>query len=185
MKVSRERMAEHREKILEAAARLFRERGFADVSVREVMEAAGLTHGGFYGHFSSKDELIARTLEQVLQQSAPRERDLARYAEAYLSAGHCRDVAGGCPTAALGAESVRQGAEARAAMTAGIRHQVEHFSEAAPGDSLAERRRVAIGSWSALVGALVLARVSDDPQLSEEILAGTRAFVGAKARRRR
>lgn len=171
MRVSREQMAQNREKILESAARLFRERGFDAVTVREVMEAAGLTHGGFYGHFASKDELVARTLEHVLARTKPTERDLGRYAEAYLSDAHCRNLAEGCATAALGAETVRQGAEARAAMTAGIRQQIEHFS---PSD---DARRVAIGSWAAMVGALVLSRLSDDPALSKEILKETRGFL--------
>ena len=66
MKVTREQVVENRRKILEAAGRLFREKGFEAVSVAEVMNAAGLTHGGFYGHFQSKDDLIAQTLEHVL-----------------------------------------------------------------------------------------------------------------------
>lgn len=66
MKVSREQMAENRRRILDAASRLFREKGFDAVSVAEVMKAAGLTHGGFYGHFSSKDDLIAQTLAHAL-----------------------------------------------------------------------------------------------------------------------
>jgi TetR/AcrR family transcriptional regulator, transcriptional repressor for nem operon len=185
MRVSREQMAKHREEILEAAARLFRERGFDAVTVREVMEAAGLTHGGFYGHFASKDELIAKTLEHVLDRVAPTERDLGRYAEAYLNDSHCRNLAEGCPTAALGAETVRQGPEARAAMTASIRRQVEHFSPSAAGASAAEQRRVAIASWSAMVGALVLARLSDDPALSKEILSSTRGFLSDAAGRKR
>lgn len=187
MRVSREKMSEHREKILESAAALFRERGFDGVSVRDVMEAAGLTHGGFYGHFASKDELIARTLEHALVRAAPTEQDLGRYAEQYLSSAHCEDLAGGCPTAALGAETVRQGTEARAAMTAGIRHQLEHFGGATRGATEAEQRRAAIGSWAAMVGALVLARLSDDPALSDEILEETRGFLkdARHARRRR
>lgn len=136
------------------------------------MEAAGLTHGGFYGHFASKDQLVARTLEHALLRTEPTERDLASYAKRYLSSSHCRDLAGGCPTAALGAETVRQGSEARAAMTAGIRHQLERFSA-----DESESRRVAIGSWAAMVGALVLSRLSDDETLSEEILTETRRFL--------
>jgi TetR/AcrR family transcriptional regulator, transcriptional repressor for nem operon len=179
MKVSRQQVAEHREKILEAASRLFRERGFAAVTVREVMEAAGLTHGGFYGHFASKEELIAHSLTHALTHSAPRERDLGRYVGGYLSAAHRENLAGGCATAALGAETVRQTPAARAAMTAGIKQQLEHFSEGAPGSTASERRRAVIGSWSAMVGALILSRLSDDPELSAELLRETRAFLNA------
>jgi TetR/AcrR family transcriptional repressor of nem operon len=176
MKVSREQMAENRRRILEAASRLFRARGFEAVTVAEVMQAAGLTHGGFYGHFRSKDELIAAAVGQALAQ-APQPRSLADYADAYLSPGHCRDLAGGCATAALATETARQTPEARAEMTSGLRLQLDRLAAVAPGGSIAERRRAAIGGWSAMVGALVLARMSEDPALSEEILRETRVWM--------
>src|SRR5262245_19371914 len=76
MKVTREQVAENRQKILEAASRLFRDRGYDGVTVAEVMGAAGLTHGGFYGHFASKDELIAETLAVALARSAHSDADV-------------------------------------------------------------------------------------------------------------
>src|SRR5918993_581993 len=90
MRVSRKQVAENRRKILEAAGRLFRAKGFEAVTVAEVMRAAGLTHGGFYGHFGSKDDLIAQTLAHALlvgeeRQGSRDEVDLARYAASYLS----------------------------------------------------------------------------------------------------
>src|SRR5215211_1568681 len=103
MRVSREQVAENRRKILEAAGRLFRERGFEAVTVAEVMQAAGLTHGGFYRHFKSKDDLIAQTLAHALADDAAGETDLARYARDYLSPAHRDNVTGGCPVAGLGA----------------------------------------------------------------------------------
>ena len=185
MRVSRERLAENRRRILEAAGRLFRAKGFEAVTVAEVMQAAGLTHGGFYGHFRSKDDLIAQTLAHTLlagenRRRSPAEIDLARYAASYLSPRHRDDLAGGCPTAGLGAETIRQSPEARAAMTAGLRRQIELLSESAPGADPAERRRAAIGSWAAMVGAVILARLSDDPRLSDEVLEETRAWLGGK-----
>lgn len=185
MRVSRERLAENRRRILEAAGRLFRAKGFEAVTVAEVMQAAGLTHGGFYGHFRSKDDLIAQTLAHTLlagenRRRSPAEIDLARYAASYLSPRHRDDLAGGCPTAGLGAETIRQSPEARAAMTAGLRRQIELLSESAPDADPAERRRAAIGSWAAMVGAVILARLSDDPRLSDEVLEETRAWLGGK-----
>src|SRR5215217_1400402 len=182
MRVSREQMVENRHRILDAASRLFREKGFDAVSVAEVMRAAGLTHGGFYGHFGSKDDLIAQTLAYALLAGEDRQRsraevDLARYAAGYLSPRHRDDLTGGCPTAGLGAETIRQSPEARAAMTAGLRRRIELLSEGAPGASAAEKRRVAIGSWAAMVGAVILARLSDDPRLSDEVLEQTRAWI--------
>ncbi|RDJ27880.1 TetR/AcrR family transcriptional regulator [Bosea caraganae] len=183
MKVSREQVALNRQKILEEAGRLFRARGFEAVTVAEVMKAAGLTHGGFYGHFASKDDLIAQTLTHALLASAPGEIDLPSFTEAYLSPDHCADLAGGCATAGLGAETIRQSPEARAAMTAGLRRQVERFSRSAPGATEEEKRQAGIGSWAAMVGAVILARLSDDPKLSGEILEQTRAWIVRDAAR--
>jgi TetR/AcrR family transcriptional regulator, transcriptional repressor for nem operon len=177
MKVTREQAAENRSHILEAAGRLFRERGFEGVSVAEVMQAAGLTHGGFYGHFKSKDDLIAQTLAALTSPGQAADRDLAAYAAGYLAPEHWRDVAGGCPVAALGAEAGRATPEAKAAMTAGLRRQIDALARTAPGETAAARRQSAIASWAAMVGAVVLARMSDDPALSEEVVTATRAQI--------
>ena len=180
MKVTREQMAEHRRTILEEASRLFRAKGFDSVTVAEVMQAAGLTHGGFYGHFKSKDELIAATLAHTLVPN-PAPVDFAGFTKRYLSPRHRDDLAGGCPTAGLGPETIRQSPEARAAMTEGLRTTIERLSGDAPGARAEARRRAAIGSWCAMVGAVVLARISDDPALSNEMLSETRAWMEAKS----
>ena len=179
MRVTREQMAEHRRKILESAGKLFRAKGFDAVTVAEVMQAAGLTHGGFYGHFKSKDDLIAETLAQAL---APGESsgDLAAFTKRYLSPRHRDDFAGGCSTAGPAAETIRQVPAVRSAMTAGLSDTIERFSRLSPGATPAERRRNAIGQWAAMVGALVLARSSDDLKLSDEILSATRAWLEEK-----
>ena len=182
MKVSREQVAANRQTILDAAGHLFRAQGFEKVTVADVMKAAGLTHGGFYGYFKSKDDLIAQTLAHVFAEG-PAEIDLARYAESYLSQRQCQNVAGGCPTAALGSEATRQTPEARAAMTKGLRQHIERLSRSAKGKTAAEKRRAAIGSYAAMVGAMIMARFSDDPKLSEELLAQTRAWIAGAAMR--
>jgi TetR/AcrR family transcriptional repressor of nem operon len=176
MKVSREQVASNRQKILEAAGSLFKSRGFDAVTVADVMQAAGLTHGGFYGYFKSKDDLIANTLAHAFA-GAPTELDLAHTAESYLSVRHCQNVADGCPVAALACETSRQTPEARAAMTLGLRQQIERLAAGAHGKTSAEKRQAAIGGWAAMVGAVIMARYSDDPKLSEEILAQTRAWI--------
>jgi len=181
MKVSREQVATNRQRILAAAARLFKSRGFEAVTVAEVMQAAGLTHGGFYGYFKSKDELIAQTLAHMVA-GAPTKLDLAELAQSYLSARHLQSVADGCPVAALGCETARQTAEARAAMTQGLRLQIERLSAGAKGKTAAEKRQAAMGGWAAMVGAMMMARYSDDPQLSAELLAQTRAWVVGRQR---
>jgi TetR/AcrR family transcriptional regulator, transcriptional repressor for nem operon len=180
MRVSRQQVAENRHKILEAASRLFRAKGFEAVTVAEIMKVADLTHGAFYGHFASKDDLIAQALAHVLATGSATESDLADFATSYLSPDHREDLAGGCAVAALGAETIRQNPVARAAMTVGLRRQIAALSAGASGADPDERRQAAIGSWAAMVGALILARLSDDPQLSDEILAKTRAWIGDK-----
>src|ERR1700738_1629169 len=180
MKVSREQVAANRQTILEAAGHLFRAQGFERVTVADVMKAAGLTHGGFYGYFKSKDDLIAQTLAHVFAEG-PAEIDLARYAESYLPQRQCQNVAGGCATAARGSETTRQTPEARAAMTKGLRQHIERLSRSAKGKTAAEKRRAAIGSWAEIVGATIMARFSDDPKLSEELLAQTRAWIAGAA----
>ncbi|MBS1181573.1 MAG: transcriptional regulator [Proteobacteria bacterium] len=79
MKVSREQMAENRVRILDATSRLFREKGFEAVTVADVMKAAGLTHGGFYGHFASKDDLVAQSLAHSLKASTGKAVDLPAF----------------------------------------------------------------------------------------------------------
>lgn len=181
MKVSREQVAANRQKILEAAGTLFRERGFEAVTVAEVMQAAGLTHGGFYGHFKSKDDLIAQCLKRGAEADPSEGIDLLRYADAYLSADHLGDVGGGCLMAGLGPDTLRQGPEARAAMTASLRCQLARLSKGAPGTTAGKKRRAAIGGWSAMVGAMILARISEDPDLAAEMLAETRAWIAEQA----
>jgi TetR/AcrR family transcriptional regulator, transcriptional repressor for nem operon len=178
MRVSRGQVTENRRTILEAAGQLFRERGFEAVTVAEVMKAAGLTHGGFYGYFRSKDELIAEALaEAVTRTTTGPLGDLATYAAGYLSGSHRDDLARGCPTAALAAETIRQTAGARTEMTKGLKQQIERFSRVAPGENAAQKRRTAIGSWAA-----ILARASDDPALSDEVLDQTRAWLKAQVK---
>ena len=177
MKVSREQMRQNRERILQAAARLFRERGFDGVSVAEIMQAAGLTHGGFYGHFESKDALIKEAMAQAMPATRSRRagsQSTADFADAYLSPRHRDNRADGCPVAGLGSEAARASADVRAGLTKSIQEQIERFSAASPGATAATRRRAGIAAYAAMVGALTLARVVDDVKLSEEILAATR-----------
>jgi len=175
MKVSREQMGENRRRILDAAGRLFRDRGFEAVTVAEVMREAGLTHGGFYGHFRSKDDLIAAALAELVVASEPGPLALPAFAARYLSPAHRDDPASGCPVAALASDMIRQAPEARAAMTEGLRRQIARLTDGAAEPESA--RQAAIGSWAAMVGAMILARMSDDPALSDEVLAQTRAWI--------
>jgi TetR/AcrR family transcriptional repressor of nem operon len=184
MRVSREHVAENRRTILDAAGRLFRERGYDAVTVADIMQAAGLTHGGFYGYFKSKEALMAGALADVLARRPEPSGDLASYAAGYLSRAHRDNRAAGCPTAALAAETVRLTGGARTEMTTGLRRQIDRLSRLAPGTDAARKRRAAIGGWAAMVGAMILARVSDDPALSNEVLDQTQAWLAEQVKDR-
>jgi TetR/AcrR family transcriptional repressor of nem operon len=179
MKVSREQAAANRERIVEVAGKLFRERGFDGIGVADLMKAAGLTHGGFYGHFKSKDDLAAQACGRVLAHSSQR---WVRRAEVsagdaraelikqYLSEAH-RDASGsGCVLAALGSDAGRQGRAIRHALTEGLGSLVGVLTKLAPGRSRAAKRKQALADMAQMVGAVVLARAVDDPALSKEIL---------------
>ncbi|HSI17489.1 MAG TPA: TetR/AcrR family transcriptional regulator [Sphingomonas sp.] len=175
-------MGENRRRILDAASRLFRDKGFDAVSVAEVMKAAGLTHGGFYGHFDSKDDLIAQTIAHALPGEASDGEgadggDIRTYLRAYLSPEHRDDAANGCPTAGLAADIRHQTPSARLAMSQGLKSQIDRVGKALPESSPSDRRRVAIGSWAAMVGAVILARSVDDPAFADEILEQTRIWI--------
>jgi TetR/AcrR family transcriptional repressor of nem operon len=180
MKVSRERVLESRKLILEAAGRLFRERGFASVTVSEVMKAAGLTHGGFYGYFKSKEDLIAQSLADLLERADIPPGEIGTIARQYLSPDHRDNWGLGCPVAALAPETIRSGSSARAEMTAGLERRIDGLARAVHASGEALGRRAAIGSLAAMVGALILARASEDAALSNEILDETSAWLGAQ-----
>jgi TetR/AcrR family transcriptional repressor of nem operon len=179
MKVSREQVVENRRRILDAAARLFRERGFDNVTVAEVMSAAGLTHGGFYGHFDSKEALInaAMAHEQAAPRGRPPLENAGRYADTYLSRQHRDNIGVSCPFSALGTEAARASPAIRHTLTESLRGQIDTFSAASDGATPQERRRNAIATLSTLVGGMVLARLVDDDRLSDEVLAAARASL--------
>ena len=186
MKVTRQQAAQNRERILDAAAQLFRERGFEGIGVADLMKEAGLTHGGFYGHFSSKDDLIAQASARELTRSLAHwsnfaERasgdPLSAVADAYLNRSHRDNPGAGCVLAALGPDVARQGSPVRSAVTDYVRSVVDLLVTLVPGRSKAARRRKAISAYATLVGAMVLARAVDDRALSQEILDAGRASV--------
>lgn len=183
MKASREQVLENKRAILAAAAQLFRQRGFESVTVADVMKSVGLTHGGFYGYFKSKDDLIAQALACMLGHDAAPPANLAVYAERYLSPGRRANAADGCSVAALASEALRQTSGARSAMTAWLKRQIDRLSRISPGADETQKRRNAIGTWASMVGAMILARMSNTSELSDEVLRETRAWLAAVHRR--
>lgn len=173
-----------REQIVETAARAFREEGVAGVGIGELMGRAGLTHGGFYAHFPSKDALVgaacSRAADQAWEQmnelvaSAPPGEELATFIRGYVSRRHRDDPGTGCLMPSLGGEMPRHGPEVRAAFTAQIRRVLANVQSLLPDTPEREDRAIALATGMA--GAVMLARAVDDPALSDRILKVCRAF---------
>jgi len=186
VKVSREQVAENRERILEAATQRFRERGFEGIGVADLMKEAGLTHGGFYGHFASKEDLIAQACARASDRSRARwarlserapDNPLAEIARVYLTPQHRDSPGAGCLIAALGPDVARQGPAVRDAVTAGVRAAMDFLTRIVPGRSRAAKRRKAIASYASMVGGMVLARAVNDRVFSKEILDAVEASI--------
>ena len=166
-----EETAAKHERIVKEASRLFRERGFENVSVGEVMKAAGLTHGAFYAHFGSKEELQAAAVAYGQKVSLERmqrgnhKQSKGSYADRYLSRRHRDNPGDGCTMAALAQEVARSTPELKAALERGF----EEIISAGGGD-----RKDAIFRLAAMMGGVVLARAIQDPGLSDEILESVR-----------
>lgn len=175
-RASRKDAERHQGEIVDAASRLFRERGFEGVSVSELMAAAGMTHGGFYRHFESKEALEARALSEALEGAVAHIADLASRSacpttdviEDYLSERHRDDRAGGCPLAALAADVARTAPDSplRAALARGAQ---AYASQLQALDDSADRQ-AALAQLCTIVGALVLARATQNDPISSEIL---------------
>ncbi|MFI9275580.1 TetR/AcrR family transcriptional regulator [Kitasatospora sp. NPDC052896] len=197
-RVSRAEAQQHRQQVIDHTSRLIREKGAEQVSVPLAMAAAGLTHGGFYRHFSSKDDLIARALlaafaerrqalDRLVDEHPPTGTDpadrsaRAEFLALYLSTLHRDHPADGCAAAGLVADAARAepGAPIRTAFTTGLRDLVDGFQQltASTDDDAGTDRRTALAELSTLVGAVLLARASDDPALSHEILDAARQHL--------
>jgi TetR/AcrR family transcriptional repressor of nem operon len=187
--MSREVTEQHRRQVVENTSRLIREKGPERVTVPEVMASAGLTHGGFYRHFASKDDLLAQALAAAFTErraamdkiadepTAPDARSARdAFLAMYLSEPHRDHPADGCPAAAVAADAARAepGSPLRTAFTAGVRdlaeglHRLNGGSERSARDAGAGDRPLA--ELALLVGAVLLARASDDATLSRALL---------------
>ena len=186
-RVSRAEAESHRQQITEASARLFKERGINGVSVADLMGAAGLTHGGFYGHFESKDALAGVAVAHAFEQSAERWRSRiaaqpdssagrAVLVDKFLSAQSLKAVGLGCPTVSLSTDVAREpaGAPIRSAYVDGLESLVQILASVEDGPDAAARRSAALADFATLAGALMLARASEGSPLSAEILAAAR-----------
>jgi TetR/AcrR family transcriptional repressor of nem operon len=173
-------------RIVEAAARAFRERGVEPVAIADVMRAAGLTHGGFYAHFSSKDALVAEATTRGLADSrreflvaaaaANPQSPLREIIRRYISRSHRDHQAEGCALPALAAEIAREPAGVRSAFTAALEEFIAQLMDYVPGDTADARRDAALVLASGMAGAVALARAVEDPALSDRLLLAARRF---------
>jgi TetR/AcrR family transcriptional repressor of nem operon len=148
--------------------------------VADIMASAGLTHGGFYGQFASKDALAVEAFDSALGED--RRGALDMLIANYLSVGHVQSPGMGCPLAALANDVAREptGSPLRARFTHGVRHLVGLLSELSPQGAKERRRQRALAKLSTLVGAVVLARAVDDPGLADELLQAARIAAGER-----
>ncbi len=190
MRVSRKQADRNREHVIDVASRLFRERGFEGIGVADLMKEAGLTHGGFYGQFKSKEDLKVEASRRALSRNKDRwarvlaetpSDKLAALARFYLSDAH-RDRRGeGCALAALGGETPRYSPELQAAFKDGIEGYLGLLDEVVPASSGEDRRTKSIAALSTMVGALVLSRAVGDEALSQKILSAAADEIAARS----
>ncbi len=173
MRRSKQQTAETRQQIIEAASALFRERGIEGVSVAEIMEEAGLTHGGFYKHFDSKEALLNEAAiaafnesmcawEATLANPENASQSVASLIDQYLSESHADDITHGCPVVALGSEISRRTSDLKHSFAAGIKGMIDVFEQQLKNEGIAESQNFAVVIVANLVGTMMLARCADN-----------------------
>jgi TetR/AcrR family transcriptional repressor of nem operon len=186
MRYSREHKAQNHENILSVAARSFRERGGDDSGIGTVMKKVGLTKGGFYRHFKSKDDLFAEAVVRALDEtgrgmveaakSAPEGQGLRTIIERYLSTGHANSLGSGCVRAALGPELARKPLAVRKRIEAALEAYRERVLPFFPGETREEKQAKCRLLFPSMAGVLMMIRVTPDPQRREEMLMEARKF---------
>lgn len=167
------------DRIVDAAARAIRRSGYNGTGVADIMKDAGLTHGGFYAHFSSREAMLAEAadraggesvamMERIAAISSP-QQVLQTMMEAYLSDAHLEEIETGCAVAALGSEMPRQAPEVRRAATRRIKEMIDLVARQSPDWGRPSAHERALFIVSAMVGTLMLARAVDDPKLSDAL----------------
>jgi TetR/AcrR family transcriptional repressor of nem operon len=170
-----------RERIVKTAAKAFRERGVEGIGLADLMKAAGLTHGGFYGHFASRDELIAEAVElalgegggamaSIVEGKSSRKTALAQLIDAYLSLAHRDQLGTSCAVATMANDVSRSGARCRSAYTRQVGRYLDLLVGLIATEERKSRRARAMAALSTLVGAVSMARAVNDEKLSRELL---------------
>src|SRR2546426_982978 len=179
MRVSRIQAAENRQTVIDVASRLFRERGFDGIGLKDLMKGAGLTQGGFYKQFASKEDLAAQASRRALESATLRwsaataakpEDPLGAVIAFYLSADHREEKMDGCPIVALGSDAARQGPDVKAQFEAGIKAHLDVIGRFIAGTDDEASRGNAMAILATMVGAVTLSRVVNDPDLAQALL---------------
>lgn len=168
------------DRIVEVTSRAIRRSGYDGTGIADLMKAAGLTHGGFYAHFASREALLAEAADHAgaeavalaagVANAAPPGQELQALVSAYLSEAHRTGVEFGCPVAALGSEMPRQAPEVRRAATCRIKEMIDVVARQSPGWGTPAAHEEALATVSTMVGALILSRAVDDASLSDSLL---------------
>jgi TetR/AcrR family transcriptional regulator, transcriptional repressor for nem operon len=179
---ARSKEATH-DRIVDAAARAIRRSGYNGTGVADIMKDAGLTHGGFYAHFASREAMLAEAADRagseavVLMErvaaTVPPQQALQAMMQAYLSEAHLKSIETGCATAALGSEMPRQAPEVRRAATRRIKEMIDLVARHLPDWGQHGAHEHALVAVSTMVGALILARAVDDARLSDALRKAT------------
>lgn len=185
MRYTVEETAEKHRRLVEAAANMMRKDGLDGVSISEVMKAAGMTHGAFYSHFKTKEEMAEEALAWVADKTdsattetiASAVEPLGVLLKSYLSEAHRNNPAGGCTVATMSIEAGRKDF-GRGVLTAQIKRWVQKLANGIKWKKNTASRNQAILTISAMVGGLILARTVDDKAFSDEILAVLREELG-------
>ncbi len=179
MRVSRDQAEENRQTVIDVASRLFRERGFDGIGLKDLMKAAGLTQGAFYKQFESKADLVAQASKRAMERAFNRfsaagaanpDDPLGAAVALYLSTEHREERMDGCPVAALGSDAARQRADVKASFEAGIREYLEMLDFWVDEAEDKEPSAKAMAILSTMVGAMVLSRAVNDEHLSKQFL---------------
>ena len=187
MRKSKAETAETRQRIVEVAAREFRANGIQATGVADLMSEAGLSHGGFYRHFDSKDQLVAEACEAGLTTMIGALREAANRSEgkdgfraiveAYVSSRHRDEPEHGCPLAVLGSELARADEQTRAAASRGLDELVEVLAKRIGRRQREAARSEAVFALSAMIGAITISRIMADPDASLSVLQDVRRHL--------
>ena len=187
MRYSKEHKQETHERIVKRAAVRLREKGAHGIGVADLMKEAGLTHGGFYAHFDSREALVIEAMEHIMQRSterwrklgeqAPPEKRLATIVDSYLNSAHRDDPGHGCAVPTLGAEMARESPKTRKAFATKLEQMIDMLASLIPDLPPKAARKHAMATIATMMGTLVMARIAGNSEFSDEILAAGREAI--------